>query len=364
MSVTADFRIRRGDFDLDVHLAIARGEVLALLGPNGAGKSTTLRALAGLDRIDAGSIDIAGSCVDDGGRRFVPPRRRPIGVVFQDYALFPHLSVAENVAFGPRARGDSRQVARQAAAGVLERLDLIDLADRRPSELSGGQGQRVALARALACQPTLLLLDEPLAALDAQSRDAVRLELRRRLDGFAGATLLITHEPLDAMILADRVLVLQEGRVVQDGTPADMARQPATSYVASLLGVNLLHGTARDGVLVLDGGGSLPITDRSMSGAALVMLRPESITLAREPLPATTHHEWPGVVSAVEALPGRARVHVQGKPSLIASITPEAIAALDLRIGTNVWLRVMRAELQAYAGMPVAQHRSDSHPNG
>src|SRR5690606_23995610 len=225
---------------LDVSLRVAAGEVVALLGPNGAGKTTALRALAGLRPLDAGRIALGDTVLDDPAAGvFVPPDRRPVGVVFQDYLLFPHLSVMDNVAFGLRCRGARRAEARRAAVEWLDRVGLAAQAARRPRDLSGGQAQRVALARALAVHPRLLLLDEPLAALDARIRLETRAHLQRRLRDQQAAPLLVTHDPLDAMVLADRVVVVEDGRVVQEGDAAEITRRPRTDYVARLAGLNL-----------------------------------------------------------------------------------------------------------------------------
>src|SRR5580692_4558802 len=208
---------------------------------------------------------------------FVEASGRPIGFVFQNYRLFPHLTVAENVAFSPRARGLGRQAARSAASYWLDRLRLSDLADRRPSQLSGGQAQRVALARALAGQPALLLLDEPLSALDAGTRLDVQAELKRHLADFAGPCLLVTHDPLEALVLADRLIVLEDGRIVQDGTPAQVARQPATGYVAKLVGLNLYAGRADGSHVTLIGGGTFVIAAQGQHGDVLVAVRPSAV---------------------------------------------------------------------------------------
>ena len=216
--LAAALDIRRANFRLDLDLEVGEGEVVALLGPNGAGKSTALRALAGLVRLDGGRIVLGGATLANAEtREHLPAHRRPIGVVFQEYLLFPHLSVLDNVAFGLRARGRPVTIARQMAAGWLERIGIADVASARPRAISGGQAQRVALARALAVQPRLLLLDEPLAALDVRTRLLVRGELRRHLAEFGGATLVVTHDPVDAAALADRLVVISVAVLVALG---------------------------------------------------------------------------------------------------------------------------------------------------
>ena len=253
-----DAEVSRGSFTLRVAFTAAPGQVLGVLGPNGAGKSTLLHALAGLTPVARGRIELAGQVIDDASAgTFVEAAGRPVGFVFQDYRLFPHLTVAQNVAFGPRARGAGRQQARSVAGHWLGRLGLDALADRKPGQLSGGQAQRVALARALAGEPALLLLDEPLSALDAGTRLDVQAELRRHLADFPGPCLLVTHDPLEALVLADQLLVLEDGRIVQEGPPAQVARQPATQYVARLVGLNLYEGVADDSGVSLSGGGRL-----------------------------------------------------------------------------------------------------------
>lgn len=230
--LAAHLVLDRGAFTLDVRLTVAPGEVLALLGPNGAGKTTSLRALAGLAPLTGGYLRLDGTTLEEpAARRRTPPERRPVGVIFQDYLLFPHLTALDNVAFGPRCHGASRARARAVAADLLARMGLADHAGVKPRRLSGGQAQRVALARALAIEPRLLLLDEPLAALDALARLDVRAELRRRLAAFEAVAVLVTHDPLDAMVLADRLVVIEHGRVVQEGTPprSPAGRVPTTS---------------------------------------------------------------------------------------------------------------------------------------
>ena len=250
--VRFDGKVTRGDFELDVAFDVAPGEVLGVLGPNGAGKTTLLRAIAGLEHLSRGSVVVHSQVWQDEAIA-LPPEGRAAGVVFQDYRLFPHLDVRDNVAFAARAAGVPKAEARARAATWLTRLGLAELARRRPAQLSGGQSQRVALARALATEPRVLLLDEPMAALDAGARIDVRAFLREHLTAFAGPVVLVTHDPLEAMVLADRLLVIEGGRAVQQGTPAEVSEHPASSYVARLVGLNLWPGTLQQGGLCRDG---------------------------------------------------------------------------------------------------------------
>lgn len=237
MSLDATIRVKRGDFGLDVAFRVDDGETLAILGPNGAGKSTALRCVLGLVPLDAGRITLDATVLDDVEHDvFVEPDQRRIGAVFQDYLLFRHLSAIDNVAFGLRARGTKKNEARLVARALLERFEVDHLADRHPGQLSGGEAQRVALARALAIEPRAIVLDEPLAALDVTTRRSVRDELGRFLRTFDGPRLLVTHDPVDARRLADRVLIIENGRVMQEGSLVDVVRQPASAYVAALFG--------------------------------------------------------------------------------------------------------------------------------
>lgn len=352
MSLQVSGTIDRGDFTLDVDIVLEPGAVVAVLGPNGAGKSTLLRAIAGLQPLSSGSISADGRVLDEGST-FVRPQDRNVGVVFQDYALFPHLTVRENVAFGPRSHGQSRQESRDRADRVLRRLGIADLADRRPAQVSGGQAQRTALARALALEPQVLLLDEPLAALDAETRDSVRAELDEQLSSFEGCTVLVTHDPLDAMVLADRVVVIEGGRIVQQGTPTELAARPATPYVASLMGVTLLRGIVEDGVLHVDGGGRLRIADTTASGRVLCVIRPEAVTLHRRHPEGSARNVWQGTVGAIQGSHDRVRVGVDAEPSVTAAVTPAAVAELGLARGVSVWVSLKAVDLAVY---PSAVH--------
>ena len=343
--------VRRGTFELDVDFSVAPGEVLGVLGPNGAGKSTLLRAVAGLEELTSGHVSVAGRAWQD-GPAYVPAEERRAGVVFQDYRLFPHLDVRDNVGFAARSSGTRRAASRALADEWLERLGLAELARRRPSQLSGGQSQRVALARALALEPEVLLLDEPMAALDAGARIDVRTFLREHLAEFAGPAVLVTHDPLEAMVLADRLMVVEGGRVVQQGTPAEVARRPASSYVARLVGLNLWAGLLdhTTETVRLDRGGSLAVATGAPSGRVLVSLRPSAITLHTErPEHTSTRNVWSGRVAAMEVLADRVRLQVQGEPTALVDVTPAAVAELRLAPGADVWLSAKATEAEAYA---------------
>ena len=239
----ADIQLRLGRFSLDAALSAASGEVVALLGPNASGKSTILRALTGLLPLTGGRVVLDGTVLD--GTR-ITPEKRPIALMCQDYLLFPHLSALENVAFGLRVTGTDKKAARQKAAEALANVGLKDMASKRPGSMSGGQQQRVAMARALVTDPKLLLLDEPLAALDVSTKTDVRRLLRATLRQSSAANILVTHDLLDAVALGDRMIVIENGGIVQTGTPAEVTVRPRSSYVADLTGVNLLQGTARE----------------------------------------------------------------------------------------------------------------------
>ena len=227
-------------------LSVAAGECLALLGPSGCGKTTTLRLLAGLDPVSSGRIRLAGEDITD-----LPPGQRRVAMVFQSYALYPHLSVAENLALGLRLRGVPAREREQRIAATLELLQLADLQQRRPAQLSGGQRQRVALARALLRQPRLVLLDEPMSNLDAQLREELRPELRRLLCGGEPPVVYVTHDQQEAMGLADRIAILRAGRLQQIGTPQELYERPINVFVASFLGRPAIN------LLPLEGGGWL-----------------------------------------------------------------------------------------------------------
>ncbi|GHF68708.1 ABC transporter ATP-binding protein [Streptomyces thermodiastaticus] len=335
--------VERGSFRLDVTLTAAPGDVVALLGPNGAGKTTALRALAGLVPLSGGHLRLDGKRLDR-----TPPEARPVGVVFQDYLLFPHLSVLDNVAFGPRCHGVRKAEARAQAAVWLERMGLAAHAAAKPRNLSGGQAQRVALARALATHPRLLLLDEPLAALDARTRLDVRAQLRRHLAGFEAVAVLVTHDPLDAMVLADHLVVIENGRIVQQGSPAHVARHPRTDYIAQLVGLNLYRGRA-DGHTVRVQDGPSITTSEDLAGDVFVVFPPGAVTLHRErPHSSSARNVWRCEVAGLETHGDQIRADLTGDLPLVADLTTVAAAELDLHPGAVVWATVKAAQTHAY----------------
>lgn len=319
------------------------GTTIAVVGPNGAGKTTLLRALLGLTPRAHAALRLGDT--DTGG---LPPHRRGVAWVPQDGALFPHLSALANTAYGLRAHGVPRAEARDSARRWLDRLGVGHLAARKPAQLSGGQAQRVALARALAARPRLLLLDEPLAALDQTTRAHVRHTLRAHLGGFGGVCLIVTHDPVEAVSLADRVLVLDEGRALQDAPPAEVARHPRSPWVARMLGRNAWPGTATAEGLRLPGGGHLVAAEALPPGIpALAVIGPEAVSVHRERPSGSPRNVWPGTVTEITAGGSRLRVLVSSTeaPGLVAEITPQAAAELGLADGVPVWTSVKATEV-------------------
>lgn len=310
---------------LDAHVEAAAGQVVAVIGPNGAGKTTLLHALAGLVPME-GSVEVAGASWTR-PQRLV--RDRNVGFVFQDQALFPHLSALDNVAFGLRTRGVARADAEATARGWLARFGIEDLAARRPRQLSGGQAQRVAIARALAPEPALLLLDEPFGGLDVGVATTLRVELAQHLASYDGIALLVTHDALDALTLADRVLVLDEGRVAQTGTPHDVAARPRTDHVARLVGLNVIR---EDDVF------------RSFS--------PSAVTVSLAQPEGSARHRWHGTVLSAAPHGDAVRLLVGAERELIADVTPAATAELGLVPGREVWLSVKETAVRTYARSP------------
>jgi molybdate transport system ATP-binding protein len=347
MTLQARVQVTLDGFDLDVAFQAKRGRVLALVGPNGAGKTTTLRALQGTIPLDAGRVELDGEVLDDpDARTFVLPEDRRVGTLHQDLLLFPHLSARDNIAFGPRARGVPKAAARRSADERLAALGLGELAGARPRALSGGQAQRVALLRALATEPRLLLLDEPLAALDPAVRGSTRRDLRHVLDGFDGTTIVVTHDPVDALTLADDVVVVEVGRVVQAGTMAEVTSHPRSRHVAELLGTNLLVGTAA-GTDVAVGDAVVQVAD-AWEGEVFVIVPPSAVALHATEPEGSPRNRWPMTVREIEPSGERARVRLHGPVPLVAEITAASLADLRLQSGQGVWASVKATELRCY----------------
>jgi molybdate transport system ATP-binding protein len=342
----AQLVVRRPAFELDVEFTAEPGEVVALLGPNGAGKTTLLRALAGLTSLSSGHIRLDGTTLHT-----LPAEHRQVGVVFQEYLLFPHLTALDNVAFGLRCAGLRRAESRRQAAAWLDRVGLAGHTHQRPRALSGGQAQRVALARALALRPRLLLLDEPLAALDAHTRPEIRSHLRHHLADFPGVTVLVTHDPLDAMVLADRLIVIEAGRVVQQGEPAQVARHPRTDYVARLVGLNLYRGIAHGHTVSLTQGLEQGLelgAAESSDGEVFLAFPPSAVALYRARPDGTPRNLWRTTIVGIERQGDHIRVHLEDPLPVAADITAGAVAELGLTEGDEVWAAVKATETHVY----------------
>ncbi len=348
MSLEAEVRVEVGTFQERLDLEVADGEVVAVLGPNGSGKSTLLRVLAGLEPLSAGRIMLDGQVLDDPGANvLVPPERRRCAMVFQDYLLFPHLTAVANVAFGLRSRGEAKSDANRRALDWLDRMDLGDKAQSKPRKLSGGQAQRVALARALATDPRLLLLDEPVAALDIGTRGSVRHQLRRHLGAFDGSCVMVTHDPLDAAAVADRLVIVEAGRLVQEGTLEDVATRPRTEYVAQLMGLNLLQGQASGTDFVLKDGTTLETADPA-TGDIFAVVAPRDIALYLERPEGSPRNAWATRVAEVHFMGDRVRVLLDEPVRVTAEITAASLAELGLTDGAPVWASVKATQIDVY----------------
>ena len=327
---------------VDLAIDVGAGETLAVLGPNGAGKSTLLAAIAGMHRPASATVQVGERTLSD-ERTWIPPHRRSVALLAQEPRLFPHLTVRQNVAFGPRGR--SMPGADAIAARWLDRGARPALAQRRPRELSGGQARRVAIARALATGPDVVLLDEPMAALDVEAVPEVRRLLRDVLA--ERTTVLVTHEPLDALALADRVAVVEGGRVVQEGSAADVLAHPRSSFGAALAGVNLVEGTAvaQDRLRTADGReltglGSQPL---EVGVAATATFDPAAVALHRAHPEGSPRNVLPGTVTELVQRSGTCRVTVDG---WIADVTTASVVELGLEPGATVWLSIKATEVR------------------
>jgi len=345
------------DRGFDVGLTLEPGQVVAVLGPNGAGKSTLLGLTAGLLRPDAGRIELDGHTLVDTVRRvWTPPHRRGVVLLAQEALLFPHLSAAANVAFGPRSRGLGARAAQARASEWLAAVDAVELADRRPSQLSGGQGQRIAIARALAADPALLLLDEPMAALDVAVAPALRSLLRSVLRDTGRTALLVTHDILDALALADRIVVMEDGRLVEDGPTRSVLAQPRSAFAARIAGVNLLGGRADvDGLTTRSGLHVHGLLDAGCSAGAdaVAVFRPNAVAVHLGPSTGSPRNSFRVTVSELEPRGDVIRVHAvdaaDGSSVLVADVTAAAVADLELLPGLGVHFVVKATEVSVYS---------------
>jgi len=362
--LAANLQLTRGAFTLDVQLTLAPGEVLALLGPNGSGKSTVLDLLAGLATPDTGTVTLDGATLTAFGR-LVAPENRAIGLLGQEPLLFPHLSARANVAFALRV-GEARlntAEARVQADRWLDRVGLAGLGSSLPGALSGGQQQRVALARALAAGPRVLLLDEPMAALDAETAPFIRQLIREQLAETGTSAIIVTHDIVDAVVLAHRVAVLHHGALIDEGTTAAVLAAPQNPFVAALAGVNLVVGAAQNGAVVAPDGRTFwvrpadaaalspttPAAAAPGAEAAAAVFRPASVVVHTErPHHASPRNVWSARVTGIEPGTGGVRLRTSGDPEIIAELTPAAVADLGLQVGATVWLSVKATDVSAY----------------
>lgn len=358
MTLTLNARVCARNVQLD--LALKSGETIAVMGPNGAGKSTLIQLLSGVIKADSGRATLEGRTLFalDPGTEWLPPHERGVGVLAQEPLLFPHLNVLDNVAFGPRSRGQSRGQARETARHWLGEVDATGLAARLPAQLSGGQAQRIALARALATDPDLLLLDEPMAPLDIDTAPLMRSLLKRVLAG--RRAIIVTHHILDALMLADRVLIMEGGRIVESGPASSVLAHPRSPFAASLAGLNVLRGTLHgSSLLMLDGGRVVgtPAVPAAVAGngpvqaeataAGLASFPPSSVAIFLTPPEGSPRNCFAVTVTELEPHGGHIRVRAG---ELAADVSAAAVAQLQLAPGREVFFVVKAAEVALYAG--------------
>ncbi|MHB8511054.1 MAG: sulfate/molybdate ABC transporter ATP-binding protein [Actinomycetota bacterium] len=333
MSLHAGIKLRHIDATLDIE----QGSPLVLVGPNGAGKTTILRAITGLERIESGTISSNG-IVFDSHEEWVPPERRRIGYVPQQRFLFPHLSVLDNVAFATRNRSLANQ--------WITRAGLQSFSDRKPTSLSGGEAARVALARALASNPSILLLDEPLAALDATSKSEMRSFLKEVLRTFEGVTIVVTHDPLEALSTASEIAVLEAGSITQRGAVREIVERPRTSYIARFLGLNLLRGFS-EGVKVRCGSADVIIADEAPAKDVLLTFPATAVALTTSAPDGAVRNVYQCKVREIIDEGTRLRVALEGPLSLIAEVTRAGGESLNISPGSFVFASIKATEIQA-----------------
>jgi molybdate transport system ATP-binding protein len=341
------------DFTLDVAFEVPEGQCLALVGPTGCGKTTCLRILAGLLQPDEGEVRLGDTIALDTARHIdVSPQDRRVGMVFQDYSLFPHMTVAQNVAYGARARGLGRRQAHEAALAALETVGMAAQASVQPTQLSGGQQQRVALARALASGARVLLMDEPMSALDATTRRQVRAELRQLLKSLGRTTIVVTHDVVDALTLGDVLCVMREGRIVQQGDRRELLSRPRDRFVAEFLGINLLEGMAEagpDGLTAIRCGDATFYSSDDVRGEVLLTCNPRDIVVSREAPDDSSLNVLHGRVAGLAHFGAQTRVAIENGINLTAEITHLSEARLDLKPGDEVYAAFKASATHVYA---------------
>jgi molybdate transport system ATP-binding protein len=353
MTLSVDVTVRRGTFAVRASFDARRGSTTALLGPNGSGKSTLVTSMAGLVPPEEGSVVLDGTVLDEPAAGVsLPPERRPIGVMFQDLLLFPHLSALENVEFPLLARGVARGEARDRSEHLLRRLEVVERSRAKPRDLSGGEAQRVALARALVAEPSLLLLDEPLSALDVGARARLREVVRDELERFSGVRVVVTHDPVEASAMADRLVIVEDGRVTQIGTPDEIRSAPRSRYAADLVGVNAVRGVLEPigegtGRLISSEGALVvPWPEWYVEGEVVGIVRPIDVTLWPYRPEGSARNVVRGRVTSISVEGERARVRIATAPPLVAEVTLGSVERLRLRSGVEVWASFKAVEVE------------------
>ena len=348
MTLDARVRVEREGFTVDIDLAAGDGEIVAVVGPNGGGKTTALHAVAGLVPLDDGWVTVDGVDVERPATgRWEPAHVRRIGLVFQDARLFPHLDVIENVAFGAAAA--DRRARRVVASGWLDRLGLVDRATASPRALSAGETQRVAIARALAAEPRLMLLDEPFASADVTSRRMLRRTVREHGTDTGIATVLVTHDPVEAIMLGDRVVVVVGGRVIQTGTPAELARHPRDRFVADVVGINLFVGEGVGSAIRLRDGRLVATAVSDLGGEVTATLHPRAVAVHAHEPEGSPRNVWSARVEELSRDGERVRVRVAASGlGVLADVTASAVAELGLAPGVDVWVSFKASEVELH----------------
>jgi molybdate transport system ATP-binding protein len=351
-SLSVDVMVQRDGFFMRAAFEAGAGRTVGLLGPNGSGKSTTVDVISGILAVSEGYISAGDEVWDRPATGvFVSPQRRSVGVMFQHLALFPALSVLENVAYGARAR--KRPSPKEHAMAVLEQLDAAHLQARPTRSLSGGEAQRVALARALVSKPQVLMLDEPLSALDVRARGAARRTLKEVLAAFQGVKIIVTHDPLEAMTLADDIIVMEQGAITQQGEPGEIRSHPRSAYAAAFAGTNLLSGTltteGSQTILETEHGRLQVVSEQIPDGEpVLASIHPATITLSLGHSATSARNQIRGRITAIDDTGSRVRVALDGSPPLVAEVTRDAAATMGLRPGLELWAAVKATRIEVY----------------